>query len=40
VPVVFEPGLGLVHGCLRGLGRVAEVDRLYQHLCSWLTKTV
>lgn len=40
VPVVFEPGLGLVHGCLRGLGRVAEVDRLYQHLCDWLAKTV
>ncbi len=36
VPVVFEPGLGLIHGCLRGLGRVDEVDRLYQHLCTWL----
>ncbi len=40
VPVVFEPGLGLVHGCLRGLGRVAEVDRLYQRLCAWLATAV
>lgn len=36
VPVCFEPGLGLVHGCLRGLGRVAEVDRLYARLLDWL----
>jgi acetyl esterase len=40
VPVVFEPGLGLVHGCLRGLGRVAEVDRLYQRLCAWLATAI
>ncbi|HUE94837.1 alpha/beta hydrolase [Pseudomonas sp.] len=40
VPVEFEPGLGLVHGCLRGLGRVAEVDRLYQRLCAWLATAV
>jgi acetyl esterase len=40
VPVLFEPGPGLVHGCLRGLGRVAEVDRLYQRLCAWLATAV
>lgn len=40
VPVVFEPGLGLVHGCLRGLGRVDEVDRLYQCLCAWLATAI
>ncbi len=36
VPVLFEPGHGLVHGCLRGLGRVAEVDRLCRRLRHWL----
>ena len=40
VPVLFEPGPGLVHGCLRGLGRVAEVDRLYQRLCAWLATAI
>lgn len=40
VPVEFEPGLGLVHGCLRGLGQVPEVDRLYQRLCAWLATAV
>lgn len=36
VAVCFEPGRGLVHGCLRALGRVAEVDDLYVQLIDWL----
>lgn len=36
VAVRFEPGPGLVHGCLRGLGRVAEVDELVERLGAWL----
>lgn len=29
-------GEGLVHGCLRGRGQVAEVDRLYETLLGFL----
>jgi acetyl esterase len=36
VAVRFEQGQGLVHGCLRALGRVAEVDNLYAQLIDWL----
>ncbi|MEX3775059.1 alpha/beta hydrolase [Pseudomonas sp. MYb118] len=31
-------GEGLVHGCLRGRGRVAEVDALYETLLGYLAK--
>lgn len=34
VPTEFDPGLGLVHGCLRGKGQVPEVDALYQRMLS------
>ena len=30
-------GEGLVHGCLRARGPVAEVDRLYETLLGYLT---
>lgn len=30
-------GEGLVHGCLRGRGRVPEVDRMYRTLLAYLT---
>lgn len=36
VPTTFHPGLGLVHGCLRAKGLVAEVDELYQAMMGWL----
>lgn len=36
--VLFDPGTGLVHGCLRGLGRVAEVDTMVERLCDWLVR--
>jgi len=36
VPTEFDPGLGLVHGSLRGKGRVPEVDALYRRLVAAL----
>ncbi|MDH0748049.1 alpha/beta hydrolase [Pseudomonas sp. GD03842] len=36
VTTVFDPGLGLVHGCLRGKGQVPEVDAMYQRLIAAL----
>ncbi|NBB13325.1 alpha/beta hydrolase [Pseudomonas sp. SLFW] len=36
VATEFDPGLGLVHGSLRGKGQVAEVDALYRRLVSAL----
>lgn len=32
----FEPGLGLVHGCLRARSQAAEVDELYERLLGAL----
>ncbi|MET0611513.1 MAG: alpha/beta hydrolase [Pseudomonas caspiana] len=32
VTTVFDPGVGLVHGCLRAKGLATEVDRLYERL--------
>ncbi|WP_408004263.1 alpha/beta hydrolase [Zestomonas carbonaria] len=32
----LDLGRGLVHGCLRGLGRVPEVDALCRRLARWL----
>lgn len=36
VTTEFDPGLGLVHGSLRGKGQVPEVDALYQRLVTAL----
>jgi acetyl esterase len=36
VPTEFDPGLGLVHGSLRGKGQVPEVDALYRRLVAAL----
>ena len=36
VATEFDPGLGLVHGCMRGKGAVAQVDRLYWRLVAAL----
>jgi acetyl esterase len=36
VPTEFDPGLGLVHGALRGKGQVPEVNALYRRLVSAL----
>lgn len=36
VTTEFDPGLGLIHGCLRGKGQVPEVDALYQRLVTAL----
>lgn len=36
VNTLLYPGKGLVHGCLRARGQVAEVDRLYAHLLDYL----
>ncbi|WP_413795582.1 MULTISPECIES: alpha/beta hydrolase [unclassified Pseudomonas] len=36
VDVVLYVGKGLVHGCLRGRGRVPEVDQLYRTLLAFL----
>ncbi|MBT8769294.1 alpha/beta hydrolase [Metapseudomonas boanensis] len=40
VQVEFDPGHGLVHGCLRGQGQIAEVDRLYCRLFDWLRRAM
>jgi len=36
VATQLHPGLGLVHGCLRGKGSVSEVDELYERLVEAL----
>ena len=36
VTTLLYPGKGLVHGCLRARGQVAEVDRLYDYLLNYL----
>lgn len=36
VATEFDPGLGLIHGCLRGKGRVPEVDDFYWRLVAAL----
>jgi acetyl esterase len=36
VSTLLYPGKGLVHGCLRARGQVAEVDRLYDYLLDYL----
>ena len=36
VPSTLYPGLGLVHGCLRGRRTVPEVDDLYESMVEWL----
>lgn len=36
VNTLLYPGKGLVHGCLRARGQVAEVDQLYTHLLHYL----
>ncbi len=36
VETVLYPGKGLVHGCLRARGQVAEVDQLYRYLLAYL----
>lgn len=40
VAVQLEHGAGLVHGCLRGLGQVAEVDALVAGLRHWLAQAL
>jgi acetyl esterase len=37
VATVFDPGIGLVHGCLRAKGHAMEVDRLYGRLVEALS---
>ena len=36
VDTLLYPGKGLVHGCLRARGQVAEVDQLYDYLLHYL----
>jgi acetyl esterase len=36
VDTLLYPGKGLVHGCLRARGQVAEVDQLYDYLLRYL----
>lgn len=36
VTTVLYPGKGLVHGCLRARGQVAEVDQLFDYLLNYL----
>lgn len=38
VPATLYYGEGLVHGCLRGRGQVAEVDLLYETLLGYLAE--
>ncbi|MFC5699480.1 alpha/beta hydrolase [Pseudomonas sp. GCM10022186] len=40
VAVEYRMGTGLVHGCLRGIGQVPEVDQLHDRLCAWLSRTL
>lgn len=40
VAVTLYYGEGLVHGCLRGRGQVAEVDALYETLLGYLAKNL
>jgi acetyl esterase len=40
IPLEFHAGEGLVHGCLRGLGQVPEVDLLVLRLQAWFSRTL
>ncbi len=40
VAATLYPGKGLIHGCLRARGQVAEVDRLYEYLLSYLREVL
>ncbi|MFC6339144.1 alpha/beta hydrolase fold domain-containing protein [Pseudomonas sp. CCM 7891] len=40
VTATLYPGKGLIHGCLRARGQVAEVDRLYEYLLGHLREVL